>query len=71
MRAGVALMPSALQAESKRATQPVAWGELIEVPFISWFLWRHQLGTDVIAPPGAVISTPLSPSTAGPTLDHV
>ena len=42
-------------------TQPAALGEAIDVPFISWHLDNVQFGTDVIAPPGAVIDTPREP----------
>ena len=42
--------------------QPLALGEDIDVPFINCFLRRVQLGTEVIAPPGAVTVTPIPPS---------
>ena len=38
-------------------------GEDIEVPFISWLPLRVQFGTDVMAPPGALMQTPNDPST--------
>lgn len=41
---------------------PQAFGEDMEVPFMSWFFFRVQFGTEVTAPPGAVIHTPKSPS---------
>lgn len=41
---------------------PQAFGEDIEVPFISWLFLNVQFGTEVTAPPGAVIHTPKSPS---------
>lgn len=36
------------------------------VPFMSWQLRKVNLGTDVIAPPGAHTVTPYSPSIVGP-----
>lgn len=42
---------------------PQALGDDIEVPFISCDPFKVQLGTEVIAPPGAVILTPKAPST--------
>jgi hypothetical protein len=41
---------------------PHALGEAIDVPFISWDPLSVQLGTDAIAPPGALILTPSEPS---------
>ena len=41
---------------------PHAFGELILVPFISWLPRSVQLGTAAMAPPGAVMETPRSPS---------
>lgn len=46
----------------KLPIHPHALGEDMEVPFISWLLWRVHLGTEVTAPPGAVMVTPMSPS---------
>jgi hypothetical protein len=34
----------------------------MDVPFISWDPLSVQLGTDAIAPPGALILTPSEPS---------
>lgn len=41
---------------------PHAFGELIEVPFNSWFPLRENLATPVIAAPGAAKETPIAPS---------
>ena len=41
------------------------------VPFISWPRCRVQVGTEVMAAPGAVSCTPCEPSCAGPRLDQV
>ena len=41
---------------------PQAFGEDMDVPFIIWLFCSVQLGTEVKAPPGAVILTPRSPS---------
>lgn len=49
--------------EMSRAMPPQAFGEDIEVPFISSMPRRVQLGTDATAPPGAVMHTPRAPST--------
>lgn len=46
----------------KLPMHPHALGDDMEVPFINWLLWKVHLGTEVTAPPGAVIVTPLSPS---------
>ncbi len=43
----------------------------MEVPFISWVPRIVNWGTDVIAPPGAQMVTPLSPSMVGPREVHV
>jgi len=51
-----------------KAMQPQALGELIDVPFMSWFFdWFHR-GMGAMAPPGATMLTPQSPSVVGPTL---
>ena len=44
-----------------RAMHPQALGDDIDVPFISWDPCRVQFGTDVIAPPGAEMQTPIAP----------
>ena len=41
---------------------PQALGEAIDVPFMSCAPLNVQLGTDAIAPPGALILTPSEPS---------
>lgn len=41
---------------------PHALGEDMEVPFMSCVPRRVQLGTEAIAPPGALILTPRAPS---------
>ena len=41
---------------------PQAFGDDIEVPFMSCELFRVHLGTEAIAPPGALILTPRAPS---------
>ena len=46
--------------------EPQALGEDMEVPFICVVRRSCQLGTGAIAPPGAVRSTPRSPSSVGP-----
>ena len=43
-------------------THPHAFGEDMDVPFISICLDKVHTGTDVIAPPGAIIQTPSEPS---------
>lgn len=50
-------------------THPQAFGEDIEVPFISWLFFNVQFGTEVTAPPGAVIHTPKSPSELGTKIE--
>lgn len=50
---------------------PQAFGEDMDVPFISWVPRRVQLGTDAIAPPGALMLTPKAPSVLGPLEDQV
>ena len=45
---------------------PQALGELMLVPFINCFALRVHSGTGAIAPPGALMSTPRSPSKVGP-----
>ena len=49
-----------------RASAPQVWGEAMLVPFISCVPLRVNLGTEVMAPPGAHTVTPLSPSMVGP-----
>lgn len=41
---------------------PQALGEDIDVPFISWVPLNVQLGTEAMAPPGALMLTPRAPS---------
>ena len=57
--------------ESMRAMAPQAWGEAIEVPFISWVPRSVNSGTEVMAPPGAHRASPRSPSMVGPLELHV
>lgn len=57
--------------ESTRAIPPQALGEDMEVPFISCVPRSVQLGTEAMAPPGALILTPRAPSVLGPRDDHV
>ena len=57
----LALMP--LRA---RASAPQVWGEAMLLPFISCVPLRVNLGTGVMAPPGALTVTPTSPSMVGP-----
>lgn len=63
--------PSALRPERISAIPPHAFGDAIDVPFMScrpcWVHW----GTGAMAPPGADMSTPIAPSAVGPLLDHV
>lgn len=53
------------------AMPPQAFGDDMDVPFISWVPRRVQLGTDAIAPPGALMLTPRAPSVLGPLDDQV
>ncbi len=64
-------MPFAFIAEINSASPPQAFGELILVPFISCFNCVLDCGTEVTAPPGALMQTPRSPSAVGPRDDHV
>lgn len=48
--------------ESIKAMPPQALGEDMEVPFMSCVPRNVQLGTEAIAPPGALILTPSAPS---------
>lgn len=57
--------------ERTKAMPPQAFGDDMDVPFISWVPRRVQLGTDAIAPPGALILTPRAPSVLGPLDDQV
>lgn len=50
---------------------PQAFGDDMDVPFMSWVPRRVQLGTDAIAPPGALMQTPRAPSVLGPLDDQV
>lgn len=50
---------------------PQALGEDMEVPFISCVPRNVQLGTEAMAPPGALMLTPRAPSVLGPLEDHV
>lgn len=47
---------------SIRAMPPHALGEDMDVPFISWVPLNVQLGTEAMAPPGALTLTPRAPS---------
>jgi len=53
-------MALAFKAETINARQPQQFGELIEVPFINCEEARVYGGTEVIAPPGAYIVTPIA-----------
>ncbi len=66
-----ALLRSASVPESTRAIPPQALGEDMEVPFISCVPRSVQLGTEAMAPPGALMLTPRAPSVLGPRDDHV
>lgn len=57
--------------ESMRAMPPQALGDDIEVPFINCVPRSVQLGTDAMAPPGALMLTPRAPSVLGPLEDQV
>ena len=48
------------------ASAPHVWGEAMLVPFISCVPRMVNLGTEVMAPPGAQTVTPRSPSIVGP-----
>lgn len=50
---------------------PQALGDDMDVPFISWVPRRVQLGTEAMAPPGALMLTPRAPSVLGPLDDQV
>lgn len=50
---------------------PQALGEDMEVPFINCVPRKVQLGTEAMAPPGALTLTPSAPSVLGPLEDHV
>ena len=52
-------------------TPPQEFGDDIDVPFINCVFLSVHFGTDVNAPPGAVMQTPSEPSTQGPRDDHV
>ena len=71
MRRGETLFPAACIAERRSTIPPHAFGEAIEVPFISWRLFSVQVGTGAIAPPGAETETSSAPSAVGPLDDHV
>merc|ERR550532_3946866 len=53
-------------ADNRRAVHPTAFGQAMEVPFMYWFRTNVDCGTEVIAAPGAAISTPRSPFQQGP-----
>lgn len=57
--------------ESMSAMPPHALGEDMDVPFINCVPRNVQLGTEAMAPPGALILTPRAPSVLGPLEDHV
>lgn len=57
--------------ERTKAMPPQAFGDDMDVPFISWVPRRVQLGTEAMAPPGALILTPRAPSVLGPRDDQV
>lgn len=45
-----------------RAMPPQALGDDMDVPFMSWVPRSVQLGTEAMAPPGALTLTPRAPS---------
>lgn len=57
--------------ERINAMPPQALGDDMDVPFISWVPRRVQLGTEAMAPPGALMLTPRAPSVLGPLDDQV
>lgn len=57
--------------ERTSAMPPQAFGDDMDVPFISWVPRRVQFGTDAMAPPGALMLTPRAPSVLGPLDDQV
>lgn len=57
--------------ERTSAMPPQALGDDMDVPFISWVPRSVQLGTDAMAPPGALMLTPRAPSVLGPLEDQV
>lgn len=57
--------------ERMSAMPPQALGDDMDVPFISWVPRSVQLGTDAMAPPGALMLTPRAPSVLGPLEDQV
>jgi len=71
MLAGFQLILFCFSPDRTSAMPPHAFGLDMEVPFISCELCRVQLGTEVIAPPGADMHTPIDPSTQGPLEDQV
>jgi hypothetical protein len=64
-------IPSLLSAATSSARHPQAFGELMLVPFMSCLLCSVQVGTGLMAAPGAVMLTPAWPSVAGPVEDQV
>ena len=58
-------------ADRRRAMPPQAFGDDMEVPFMSWRTCSVHWGTGAIAPPGADRTTPVAPSAVGPRLDQV
>lgn len=65
------MLGEAISPDKSRDIQPQAFGEDMDVPFISMLLSSVQFDTHVTAPPGAINETPLCPSGVGPTDDHV
>ena len=56
--------------EIRTAAAPQAFGDAMEVPFIRMWGDKVHFGTGAIAPPGAKMSTPMSPSNVGPRDVH-
>mmetsp|Transcript_18197 Transcript_18197/g.44668 ORF Transcript_18197/g.44668 Transcript_18197/m.44668 type:complete len:247 (-) Transcript_18197:339-1079(-) len=68
---GVYGTPSALSPLRTSASPPHAFGEAMEVPFISVLRRSVHCGTGAIAPPGALMHTPRCPFAQGPRDDQV
>ena len=65
---GCGEQPRALRAERSRQIAPQAFGEAIDVPFMSFRPSPVHCGTGAMAPPGAENATPTAPSNVGPRL---
>eukprot|EP00955_Chlamydomonas_euryale_P068212 360050-Chlamydomonas_euryale.AAC.1 len=62
---------SCFSPDSSSAMPPHAFGDDIDVPFISMRFWSVHVGTGAMAPPGAENATPGAPSAVGPRELHV